>query len=194
MKELRAELDRAPDDEVLAIDNVPAHPPKAKAKPKPVPIADGFADSDEDPGPPGHGDEPIVVQPLPADPPAAAPAPLPLDGPVVPAAPLAPIRVEAGDEWPSELDGVELLRLAGRDSAGGRYHGRLKVVCPVHGRACHRSRSVVMHVDELGHAAPLFYLGAWLEKATSMDEADHFGWKPRMADMQAYRASHPGLA
>ena len=189
MKQLRAAIDRAPDDDSdFAIEDAPD--PEPKAKPKPLPITDdGFA-IDDARDIPGHV-KPIVL-PLPLPPPAAPPAapgsPLHLAVPALPAHPAAPIDIEAG-EWPAELEGVPLLKLAGRDEAGARYHGRLKVVCPVHGPRCHRSRSVKLCQAELGDRAALYCLGAWLQKAITMDEAEHFAFKPSMPDMQTYKAS-----
>ena len=191
MKQLRAEIDRAPDDDSdFAVEDASDLQPRAIPKAVPIAADDGFAIEDAC-DTPGHV-EPIVV-PVhlpPAIPPEAAPgSPLPLAVPALPAHPLAPILVDAG-EWPLELEGATLLKIAGRDEAGARYHGRLKVVCPVHGPGCHRSRSVKLCQGELGHSAALCYLGSWLQKALTMDEAEHFAFKPSMPDMQAYKASH----
>ena len=192
MKQLRAAIDRPPDDDSdFAIEDVPDLQPRAI--PKAVPIADdGFAIEDLD-DIPGHV-EPIVVPvhlppAAPPEVPEVAPgSALPLAAPASPV-PLAAILVDAG-EWPAELEGATLLKIAGRDEAGARYHGRLKVVCPVHGPGCHRSRSVKLCQGALGHSASLYYLGAWLQKALTMDEAEHFAFKPSMSDMQAYKASN----
>ena len=191
MKQLRAEIDRAVEDASdFAVEDASDLQPMAIPKAVPIAADDGFAIEDAC-DTPGHV-EPIVV-PVhlpPAAPPEAAPgSPLPLAVPALPAHPLAPILVDAG-EWPLELEGATLLKIAGRDEAGARYHGRLKVVCPVHGPGCHRSRSVKLCQGELGHSAALYYLGSWLQKALTMDEAEHFAFKPSMPDMQAYKASH----
>ena len=191
MKQLRAEIDRAVEDASdFAVEDASDLQPMAIPKAVPIAADDGFAIEDAC-DTPGHV-EPIVV-PVhlpPAAPPEAAPgSPLPLAVPALPAHPLAPILVDAG-EWPLELEGATLLKIAGRDEAGARYHGRLKVVCPVHGPGCHRSRSVKLCQGELGHSAALCYLGSWLQKALTMDEAEHFAFKPSMPDMQAYKASH----
>ena len=195
MKQLRAEIDRAiddgSDDPDFAIEDMPT--PKPKAKPKPLPIDDGFAVEDpcDLPGPVGPIEVPAGLPlPDPAPPEAAPGSPLPPAAPASPAHPPEPMQIDAGGDWPAELEGVPLLKLAGRDEMRVRYHGRLKVVCPVHGPSCHKSRSVQLFRDRLGDRAALYYLGAWLQKALTMDEHDHFTFKPELPDMQAYKASH----
>ena len=47
--------------------------------------------------------------------------------------------------------------------------------------------------DKLGDHAALYFLGAWLQVAAGKSEAEHRTFKPSLADMQAYKASHdPG--
>ena len=165
--------------------------PEPRPRPKPLHIDGGFAieDACDIPGPA----EPLEVPPgLPLPPPAPPEAepdePLPPPVPGSPVRPSEPMQVNAGD-WPAELEGVRLLKLSGRDELGARYHGRLKVVCPVHGHSCHKSRSVKLLQNELGDRAALYFLGVWLQKALDMDEHHHFRFQPRLPDMQAYKAS-----
>ena len=196
MKQLRNEINLAVDSDDLDIAiELPLPPPPIPSR-RPKPIDDDIAD--ESPcdipvpiaAPPGLPPPPPSPPPIIAPEAAGAPEPEAAEAPVAAA---APIDVDAGDGWPDEVEGVQLIKMAGRDERGHRHHGRLKVVCPVHGSSCSKSRSVKMLTDELGNRAALYFLGDWLQAAFDKDEEDHCSFKPSLADMQAYKASHdPG--
>ena len=162
-----------------------------RPRPKPLHIDCGFAieDACDIPGPA----EPLEVPPGLFSPPPASPEAEPDEflfssvfGLFVRSREL--MQVNVGD-WPAEFEGVSLLKLSGRDEMGARYHGRLKVVCPMHGQSCHKFLFVKLLQNELGDHAVLYFLGVWLQKALDLDEHHHFRFQPGLPDMQAYKAS-----
>ena len=97
--------------------------------------------------------------------------------------------VPVGAEWPEELEGMRLHRIAGRASSGGhKYAARLKVCCPNPDHVnCSKSRSTQLMVAELGPRAVLCCLGSWLEHF-GLDEAEHRRFMPSLEDQRDYKA------
>ena len=191
-KQLRKEIaDAGGDDEaddLVALEEPLPLPPK---RPRPAPAVADCLDSDV-------ALEPDDIVPL-EDVQPGAPVPEPIPEPVPepaaaianePPAPAEGAPVAHDVEWPAELDGQRLIKVAGRAGGSHSYAARLKVCCPnadhLH---CAKSRSVKMQTSELGAKAPLYFLGAWME-ASDKSEADHQAHVPSLADQEEYKARY----
>ena len=160
------------------------------AAPDPEPLDDDIAiDVDEGIDIPPRGPSTPVPEPespapvdVPTEPPAAE---LEHDDSEIVTDEGPAIRFADGlGDWPTELEGVKVTKIAGR--AGTKFnHTRLAVTCP----CCHttRSRSTAVLVGELGDNAVLAFLGAWLKARHSQTPEEHAAHKPGVVEQRAYR-------
>lgn len=97
------------------------------------------------------------------------------------------------DGFPADIQGMRVAFVAGRASASHTYADRVTVRCsnPAH-QGCSKSRSLKLLESRFGVRAAELFLGAWLMKAESLDAQAHAKYTPKVADMEAYRASNPG--
>jgi len=102
--------------------------------------------------------------------------------------PAAPgVAIPHEELWPAEFESLPLIQTSGRSGGiRGKQAPRLGVRC----LCCdyYKSRSIDLLVPELGRKAPLYFLGAWLQR---MGQPGHNHFVPSLADCQAYAAAHP---
>ena len=99
--------------------------------------------------------------------------------------------VVAYDPNMEPICGIEVNVRARLTRDGGQHvqEKRYWMVCQNAAHAnCHKSRSSVMNVEELGITAPHDYLSTWQAKAFDLDRDKHFAWRPSLAEIQAWRA------
>lgn len=92
--------------------------------------------------------------------------------------------------WPPALLGQALRPVKGRKGGQWSYHSRLAVECPnpAHHK-CTKSRSTALDVSDFGPLAPVYYLGAWLQRS-DMPAEEHKKHTPTRAEMRAFAASY----
>ena len=138
-----------------------------------------------DPEPPGPPDAEAEPQPQPQSPQQAeAQEPSESDADELAAGPVELVR-PAPDEWPLELEGYSLARIAGRRGGGRNAAVRLGVTCSC--CSFFKTRSTALNTAELGPRAALWFLGAWLQHAGRIDHRDY---KPSLEEQHAYKSSH----
>ena len=85
-------------------------------------------------------------------------------------------------EWPEQVHGdVNLKRELHADTGDVG----LRVKCSTHDD-CRRFRSIKKDTHHFGPRAAQFFLGCWLEKASTMSRAEHRGHSPRRREIKAY--------
>lgn len=102
-------------------------------------------------------------------------------------APAAELRCLSADvPWPSTLLGQRLRTVKGRAGGAWSYEPRLTVSCRNPGHVgCAKSRSIAMDSVTFGRLAPVYFLGAWLQRA-DMPVAEHKKYLPDRAAMRAF--------
>ena len=119
----------------------------------------------------------------------AQPATLPLvdPGPAARADAIVPTadeeEIDGGQDnvdFPSTLCGQPLRK----ESHGRRFDFGFRVACKVHAK-CRKYRSYRVGVQQFGHSASLYHLGAWLCK-DCMAAAQHQRWNPCGTDVRAF--------
>lgn len=93
----------------------------------------------------------------------------------------------AGVHWPERVLGQRLRMVRGRKGGGWSYEPRLSVTCsnPAH-EGCSKSRSAAMDTSVFGHLAPVYFLGAWLQRSEEMTMAQHKRYLPDRAAVRAF--------
>ena len=96
------------------------------------------------------------------------------------------VAVPHDEDWPATLQGLTLIQAAGSSGGAGAHAPRLGVRC----LCCdfYKSRSVTLLVSSFGRKAPLYFLGAWLER---MGTPDHRSYVPSRSDIERYAAANP---
>ena len=96
----------------------------------------------------------------------------------------------AEGDWPEQIEGMRVQRIAGRSSdiGGHNYAVRLKIHCPNPGHLhCSKSRSTKLNIAELGPNAVCIFLGAWAENF-ALSEDEHGRFAPTLAEQRSYKA------
>lgn len=106
-------------------------------------------------------------------------------GPTSAAAPPPPAGV-----FPDKILGQSLRKVQGRSGGGWNYHSLLTVHCPntLHER-CSKSKSTDLEKDVVGCMAPVFFLGAWLQRAGDLPEEAHRKYKPNNVEVRNFPPS-----
>lgn len=144
------------------------------ARPAPPPLADGSADGGGASAPSGA----MAAQGALADEAGSA-------GDAALA--LAPVL---DDVLPTEIEGMPVYKVSGRQDNRWSYHGRLRVKCRnAEHEGCWKSRSIEMDKDRFGPRAAEFFLGAW-QLQSHLPEARHRALKPTVAMVRSYAHSH----
>ena len=89
------------------------------------------------------------------------------------------VLMPGGEGRPLEILGQPLRRIKGRAGGGHwSYFARVSAECnnPTHHR-CSKSRSEELGKADFGMLAPVFYLGAWLNKS-ALPESEHKSYRP----------------
>ena len=109
-----------------------------------------------------------------------------LQAPAPPRAPTVP-DAEVFSTIPHMIAGVPVKFVQVRHEICN--HARIEVKCPNPRHVHTKSRSVMLGTDKWGPRAAEFFLGAWLAKSFETTEADHRAFRPKDADIAAYRDS-----
>lgn len=98
-------------------------------------------------------------------------------------------NLPADVRWPHTLLGQRVRTTKGRNGGQWNYEPRLTVAClnPSH-ECCSKSRSVTMDTAALGRLAPVYFLGAWLQRG-EMTQAEHRRYMPGWKEMKAFADS-----
>lgn len=92
---------------------------------------------------------------------------------------------------PEFILGAQVSYVPGRQTDSHTYADRLSVRCPnlAHHR-CSKSRSIALLQDQLGPRSAEGFLGAWLAKAHTMEQAAHRKYMPTLQEMRQFLAEH----
>lgn len=168
-KRVLAEM--AGDEVVLKALDRAVQPPAKKPKALticPV-VVDGVVDSGDE--------EPVLPAPVPV------PVPVEPDPFAVAAVGVAVHVDEDVANWPVEIEGCPVTVIVDRKRM--LSSDRLRVKCPVHVN-CGKTRATDLDVNVWGSEASSFYLGTWVELATTMEEKRHSAYRPTRADIRQY--------
>lgn len=98
---------------------------------------------------------------------------------------------EGGDMFPDKVLGQPLRRVRGKHDRGWNYEDRLAVACsnPSHPR-CNKSRSVALGAATHGPLSAVYFLGAWLARASEMTEAEHRRYMPNVQAVRDFARTY----
>jgi hypothetical protein len=111
--------------------------------------------------------------------------------PGAPVAPAAPDVVQAGDEWPSVIDGAH-VKSDTYVGAHQAYH-RLIVSCQHHVGCLRKHNTGLRQTATLGKREPLAFLAVWHQGGIGRSKAQHRDFYPTLAAMQAWLDANPAV-
>ena len=90
--------------------------------------------------------------------------------------------------WPTHVMGA-MLHDEDRVTPSGQFAAGFRIICPVHGMPCRKFRSKHLRVEQDGRWAPVYFLGAWVQGASTRSQSEHGTWTPSVADIRNFMLS-----